>query len=104
MKPDRRKAQAGECFFVANEVFARHLVPGGKPGLVEVMPKSKGDPTKGQWICLSCCMPLENNSQKDAHCAERAPRKSALVGSDALPQAKHVLAWRSLESGKVEEP
>lgn len=101
---DGRAAVAGEIFFIKGPAYlCRVLLGTDESGCCEVFPKSEG--SLGQWICVTCCKVLENQFMKDVHCARPAPRKSALVGSsDELPKAKHVLAWRSFVSGKVEEP
>lgn len=101
--PDRRTAVAGEVFFVKDRTLARVLI-GADEGNVEVKPKSAGQ--AGQWICICCAVPLANNWEKDSHCERPAPRKSCLVGEPpkGTPAAKHVLAWRSFDSGNVEEP
>lgn len=99
---DRRAAVAGEIFVVGDPFLARVLIPDGEPGCCEVHPKTEGD--SGQWFCITCCVPLQNNFDKDSHCTLRAPKKTALVGSDQLEPARHVLAWRSFISGKMEAP
>lgn len=103
-KLDRRPAFVGEIFFVANPTLARALVEGGEPGCCEVHEKTEGN--EGQWICISCCVPLQNNWEKDSHCETTRKGKSCLTGelADGVPDAKHVLAWRSFVSGKVEAP
>jgi hypothetical protein len=97
---DRRSAEAGEQFYVTASHLQRPLGVTDASTPVTVQPKTAG--TEGQWICISCCIPIESQFAKDTHCDERAPRKSALVKPDA--RARHVLAWRSFKTGNVEVP
>lgn len=100
---DRRPAAEGENFWVEDVSLARTLIGSNEPGLCEVKPKTGGD--RGQWFCITCCQPLQNNFDKDSHCQKPAPRKSATRDLDPTqPKAKHILAWRSFESGKLEVP
>lgn len=103
--PDRRRAIQGEIFLVSDPQLTRHLIDSDEPGCCEVHPKSDGK--NGQWFCISCCVPLQHNMAKDTHCEGPAPRKSAIVNpsvEDGQTPAKHVLAWRSFDSGKIEVP
>jgi len=94
--PDRRSALAGERFIYASSSLAVF-------GEVTVHPKSPG--SNGQWVCLSCGQPLDNNLTKDIHCDTRPHAKARCCLTHALgTPAWHVLGWRSFESGNVEEP
>lgn len=105
--PDRRPALEGEIFYVPSGYMGRILVGRDAGGACEVHAKSVGgSPDNGQWICISCCVPLAHNWEKDSHCETTRRGKSHLVGNPpaGTPDAKHVLAWRSFDSGKVEVP
>ena len=96
-----RPALEGETFS-AKGLLAR-FYPGDAYPIakkVEVDPeRSRG----GQWICITCSVPLENQLQKDTHIDSSAPRKSAMVTLKG-PPARHILAWRSFDSGELEVP
>lgn len=100
---DRRAAVLGEVFYVKDRTLARALI-GLDAGSCEVSPKTEGQ--AGQWICISCAVPLASNFEKDSHCETTRRGKSCLIGLPpaGTPDAKHVLAWRSFDSGKVEVP
>lgn len=94
---DRRGALAGETFVYAAKF---QNIPACR-GELEVFPKSEG--TKGQWVCISCGVPCENQIDKDNHCHLNPPKKTNLKTKLGI-SAKHVLAWRSFDSGNVEVP
>ena len=84
---------------VAGETFAfRYHFPGQT---FEVRPK--GDGNNGQWVCLTCGLPLANQLEKDVHTGEKKPHVSRMTVTIGAP-AKHVLAWRSFISGEIEVP
>lgn len=96
MIPDRRSALVGEsyCLQTGNLI---------EEGTVE--PKSEGD--NGQWVCISCNEYIANNLQKDTHCdGPRKPGTSQNPGgkNGSGSRAKHVLAWRSFDSKRIEVP
>jgi hypothetical protein len=99
-----RLAVEGEIFLAPAGMYSRALLGSHKSGAVEVHAKGTGD--EGQWFCITCCVALWHNMEKDTHAEERAPRKSALVNPDPKqqPPARHVFAWRSFKSGRVEVP
>lgn len=96
--PDRRKAEVGEPYALKNYA--------GKPFITgTVKPKTEGQ--AGQWCCISCGVVLGNNLEKDIHCGRpRARNSQDKPGGAKAPgqKAKHVLAWRSFDSGEVEVP
>lgn len=109
-----RFAEVGEIFYINDSRLSRALLGTDDGGCCEVFPKTPLETSSGvdssqryasgEWICISCCKAFVNNFDKDSHCGERAARKSALVGSSDLPKAKHVLAWRSYVTRRVEVP
>jgi hypothetical protein len=72
---------------------------------MEVKPKGTGK--DGRWACISCGYSCAHNMDKDNHCLanrRRGTRKQP-GGPEALgEQARHVLAWLSLDSGEFEAP
>lgn len=64
---------------------------------------AKGDGNRGQWVCISCGVPLSNPLEKDTHCHGPKAKKSLLKNVLGEP-ALHVLAWRSFTTGQIEVP
>lgn len=96
--PDRRSALPGEKFTYAERFL--QIYPWARG---EITVADKGDGNSGQWVCISCGTPLENQIDKDNHCRGKAPKKTCLKNALGVP-ARHVLAWRSFVSGEIEMP
>ena len=95
---DRRAAVEGEVFSYDKRF---QTIPACR-GEHTIAPKGDGG-ERGQWVCISCGVPLENPIDKDSHCATPKPKKSLLKATLGEP-ARHVLAWRSFTTGRVEVP
>ncbi len=95
--PDRRTAVEGEVFTYAKK-FQHHEVCQGEFTVV-----AKGEGNEGQWVCISCGEPIENQLMKDCHCHGKRKGASRLIKDLGTP-ALHVLAWRSFVSGMIEVP
>lgn len=76
---------------VAGQVLSsRHAPLNG----VTIKPKNEAcKEAAGQWYCVTCDYPCNNNMDKDSHC--RGKPKDGRV---------HALAWRCFGCGDVEVP
>lgn len=85
------KAKAGETITTkARDALARAMGFARRDQKIDpcipTKVEPKGDGKAGQWFCITCGALPMNNFEADGH-----PRS-------------HKLAWRSFESGKIEEP
>lgn len=90
--PDRRAANVGEKFMWRG---------------IEHTVQHRGEMKAGRWFCISCAVGLAHNAEKDSHCNESRRRgtRTQPGGPEASgEQAKHVLAWLSVDSGNFEVP
>lgn len=82
---DLTPAKAGDM--VTEEALKRLAKIGVRGAPKVVCAKSAGD--RGQWLCIDCGYPCQNNVDAWSHAEQKKG---------------HRFAWRNFESGNLEEP
>lgn len=96
---DITKAKAGDTLTDAAVTELARCGLRLPPDMRTVKPKAYG--TDGQWLCIDCGHPCENQIDAYNHSEKHGKTK---YGKPHGKKQSHRLAWRNFHTGDIEEP